>query len=207
MNIGIINYGAGNIGSIKNMLKLLGFESKTISTPEEIETCTHLILPGVGHFASAMEKLERYKMINAIRVHALTKKKPILGICLGMQLFCNYSDEGHVSGLRLVDFNLKKFKPTNRSIKVPHMGWNYVKFIDGSEFSKLFDSEQRFYFVHSYHIPFSDSKDVLTTTDYDGQFVSGFIKNNIVGVQFHPEKSHKYGVEFFTKYFSYYASN
>ena len=93
MNIGIINYGAGNIGSIKNMLKLLGFESKTISTPEEIETCTHLILPGVGHFASAMEKLERYKMINAIRVHALTKKTNTRNM-FGHAAFCNYSDEG-----------------------------------------------------------------------------------------------------------------
>ena len=198
MKIGIINYGVGNILSIQNMLKKSGNKSEIFSNPEMINNYDKLILPGVGSFDFAMNKLINNSWINPLNYFALELKKPILGICLGMQLMCNRSEEGQISGLTWINGDVKKFKTNdNFNFKVPHMGWNSVK-IENTN-SKLFESFNdlnKFYFVHSYFIKCTDIKDISGITNYnDIEFVSSFNKENIYGVQFHPEKSHKYGLK------------
>lgn len=195
----ILNYGYGNTGSIKNMLKRIGFSNVIISAESsEILSSSHLILPGVGRFDKAMESLHSNNLVNVIFEY-INLDKPLLGICLGMQLLANHSQEGNVRGLGLIDFNVERFDATSNR-KVPHMGMNTVLF---HESTSAFDKKEnsRFYFVHSYYAVNVRDENVLATTIYDGlEFVSAVIKDRIVGVQFHPEKSHHFGMKFL-KYF------
>lgn len=196
MKIGIINYGVGNIASIQNMLKKSGINSEIFSEPGEIDNYDKLILPGVGAFDYAMNQLIHNSWIMPLNHFVVEKKKPILGICLGMQLMCNRSEEGQVAGLSWINAEVKKFNTDNSfSFKVPHMGWNSVK-VENTN-SILFESLNdlnKFYFVHSYFIECFEKKDILSRTIYiDIDFISSFNKENIFGVQFHPEKSHIYG--------------
>jgi glutamine amidotransferase len=198
MKIGIINYGVGNIASIQNMLKKSGNNSEIFSEPETIDKYDKLILPGVGSFDFAMNKLINNSWIMPLNYFALEIKKPILGICLGMQLMCNRSEEGQVTGLSWINAEVKKFKTDdNFNFKVPHMGWNSVKFENiNSKFFESLNGLNKFYFVHSYFIECYEKKDISSITNYNGiEFVSSFNKENIYGVQFHPEKSHKYGLK------------
>jgi len=190
--ITIINYGLGNLGSIANMIKKIGGESIITSNPEKILRAKKLILPGVGSFDKGMLNLKDLSLINILNKKVLVEKTPILGICLGMQLMLNSSEEGNETGLGWIDAKTIKFSAN--TLKVPHMGWNTVKNIKESKLFDELESEKRFYFVHSYYVKCNDEKDILTTTPYGNDFVSAFEKENLIGVQFHPEKSHKFGM-------------
>ena len=187
----IIDYGIGNVGSIKNMIKKIGYESILSSDKEVIEKADSLILAGVGSFDYAIEKLKELNLFDLLDYEVRIKKKPILGICLGMQLMTNGSDEGKEKGFGWIDAYVHKFEINN--LKVPHMGWNLIHIEKDNDFSHNLYDENRFYFVHSYHVQCKDKEDILFTTNYGVDFVSGFAKDNIYGVQFHPEKSHKFG--------------
>jgi len=198
MKIGIIDYGVGNILSIQNMLKKSGNKSEILSEPEMIDKFDKLILPGVGSFDFAMNKLINHSWVEPLSNFALEKKKPILGICLGMQLLCNNSEEGQLKGLSWINANVKKFKTDdNFKLKVPHMGWNSVEVRNlNCKIYEELSGLNKFYFVHSYYVDCLENKDIIGVTKYNGsEFVSSFNKENIYGVQFHPEKSHRYGLK------------
>lgn len=193
----IIDYGMGNVGSIKNMLSVIRVESTITSDPHIIKTAEKLILPGVGSFDKAIENLSRLGLISILNEVVLQKKIPILGICLGMQLFSRYSEEGELPGLGWIDAETIRFNFSLDSInlRIPHMGWNTINLVQqNSILKKMPNDEQRFYFVHSYHVRCSDSSNILATTNYGITFTSAVIKENIIGTQFHPEKSHKFGM-------------
>lgn len=187
----IIDYDMGNVGSIKNMLKRLGYDAEITSDIESIKNAKKIILPGVGAFDVGMKNLISRGLLEVLTEKVLIDKIPILGICLGMQLMTKRSDEGTLSGLGWVDAETLKFQ--SKILKVPHMGWNEVKV---EQISPLFPSKMeynRFYFVHSYYVRCFCEENIATTTEYGDRFVSSFVKENIFGVQFHPEKSHSYG--------------
>lgn len=192
--ITIINYGMGNLGSIQNMLKKIGVESTITSEKETIAKATKIILPGVGAFDKAMENIENLNLIEILNKKAKIEKIPILGICLGMQLLANSSDEGQKKGLGWIEGHVRKFELGN-NYRVPHMGWNLV---DAKKKHILFENmyeEPRFYFVHSYYFECFNKENIIATTDYGIIFASVVAKDNIMGVQFHPEKSHKFGMK------------
>lgn len=191
--ITIIDYGMGNLGSIKNMLKKIGVDSKITSDINEITNAKKLILPGVGAFDRAMENLKSLKLIEVLNKKVLIDKIPVLGICLGMQLLAKNSEEGILPGLGWVDANVLKFN-LDKALKVPHMGWNLVTKKKEHPLFENMHSEPRFYFVHSYYFKCNDSWDIMTNTEYGNDFTSAVSKDNIMGVQFHPEKSHKFGM-------------
>lgn len=186
----------GNLGSIKNMFKKIGVESEITSNLEKIKKATKLVLPGVGSFDNGMKNIKQLNLLPTLNYLALEKKIPILGICLGMQLMTNGSEEGKLAGLSWINANTKKFIFNNNKMKVPHMGWNNVKIINKNNITKNLNNNSRFYFVHSYFVECNNKNDILMTTNYNFNFVSAFKKNNILGVQFHPEKSHKFGMVF-----------
>ena len=199
MKIGIVNIGIGNIASVKNMLVKLGYFCEFTEKP----VCGQynwLILPGVGAFDNGVKKLKDSGWYSYLKSDddILNKKTSVLGICLGMQLLTEGSEEGELEGLKLLPGHCKKFHFENNLYKVPHMGWNEVSF--KSSLEKLNDTDfglPRFYFVHSYHYANDDGSCVLGLTDYGNTFASAIGKNNVYGVQFHPEKSHKYGMSLF----------
>jgi len=196
--ITIIDYNAGNVRSIQNMLKKIGYKSAISDKIEDIENSEKLILPGVGSFDYGMEQLEKSGLIPILNKKVLVDKIPILGICLGVQLFTKGSDEGTKKGLAwfnadTVAFNNKQL-PDN--YKIPHMGWSEINYNKQSKlFQNLHETPPRFYFVHAYHLKSDIEHDILATTNYGYEFVVGLEKENIIGVQFHPEKSHKFGMQ------------
>lgn len=194
--ITIIDYDMGNVGSIKNMLEYLGFNDVEISGDQErILKSTHVILPGVGAFDEGMKNLEARKLDVILKEYALKLKKPLLGICLGMQLLGNSSEEGIKKGLGLIDFYNIKFR-LNNGLKVPHMGWNTINIKNShNPLLKDLDNNYRYYFVHSYHAVCEDVNQVLLTTYYGYDVAVGINQGNIYGVQFHPEKSHHFGMK------------
>lgn len=193
--ITIVNYGLGNLGSIQNMLKKIGVMDVLISNnPDDILNADKLILPGVGAFDAGMSKINELGLVPLLNQAVLEQKKPVLGICLGMQLMTLKSEEGQLKGLSWMNAEVKKFQFENSELKVPHMGWNFVEIKNSDLKMKLIDPS-RFYFVHSYYIQCHDENDVSITCQYGHDFVAGFRKDNMMGVQFHPEKSHKYGME------------
>ena len=200
--ITIIDYGLGNLGSIKNMLKKVGAESEITSDLDKIANATKLILPGVGSFDNGMKNLDDLGLLELLNTKVIVQKTPILGICLGMQLFTNGSEEGTLKGLSWVDADTTKFisNSTDKKFTVPHMGWEYMEQCKKSKLLLDMYDEPKYYFVHSYYVTCNDSKDVLLKTNYIHDFVSGFEKENIIGVQFHPEKSHKFGMKLFKNF-------
>ncbi|MBS1749972.1 MAG: imidazole glycerol phosphate synthase subunit HisH [Bacteroidetes bacterium] len=202
----IIDYGVGNLTSIKNMLKKVGVESKISSAKEEIETATKLILPGVGSFDYGMKQLKLAGLVDILNERVLNKKVPILGLCLGVQLLTTSSEEGKEMGLGWIKGKTVAFDKSKLSSaqKIPHMGWADVK---GFEHSKLFTemyTEPRFYFVHSYHLQLTHTGDALAYANYGYDFAVGIEHENILGVQFHPEKSHKFGMKLLENFVKYY---
>jgi len=193
--ITIIDYKAGNIGSIINIIKKIGAEVNISSDIKYIKKADKLILSGVGAFDIGMGNLEQLNLIPSLNDEILNHKKPILGICLGMQLLVRKSEEGNLSGLSWIDAEVIKFKPDNKNLKIPHMGWNTIIPKKQSPLLTGLDSDSRFYFVHSYHLKCRDPRDVLANTFYGYEFPSIVQKGNIYGVQFHPEKSHKFGMK------------
>jgi glutamine amidotransferase len=198
MIVGVVDYGMGNLHSINRKLHILDVSFKQIKNPDDISDCDKVILPGVGHFGRAMQKLYDQNLVECLNEHALLKKKPILGICLGMQLMTEFSEEGNVKGLGWIKSKIVKFQVEDpHKFKIPHVGWNTVT----SENSKLLDSQvNEFYFVHSYYAQLPDEIIVVHTSQYDKEFISGFEKDNIFGVQYHPEKSHNQGIELLKKF-------
>lgn len=184
----------GNLGSIKNMLKKIGVESEITNDIEGIGKAEKIILPGVGAFDKAMGNLQSLDLINVLNSKALVEKVPVLGICLGMQLLAKSSNEGDKKGLAWIDAQVFKFN-IDPSYKVPHMGWNHtIQKKESSLFSEMY-TNPRFYHVHSYYFKCNNTDDILATTNYGGEFTSAVNKDNIYGVQFHPEKSHKFGMK------------
>jgi glutamine amidotransferase len=193
--IAIINYGLGNLTSILNMCKRLGIEATITSDPETIRNASKLLLPGVGHFKKGMENLHQSGLKELLDELVLVQKKPVLGICLGAQLMTKHSEEGDVDGLGWVDAATVRFnKDEINGHKVPHMGWSEINITAPNPLWSNLPTEPRFYFVHTYHFLFSDKSEVSATCLYSYDFACAFQKNNIYGTQFHPEKSHKFGM-------------
>jgi glutamine amidotransferase len=204
--ITIIDYGVGNLSSIRNMLKRLGTESKISTSLFDIEHADKLILPGVGSFDYGMTQLKNSGLLDILNKRVLVDKVPILGICLGVQLMMEGSEEGNMQGLGWIKGKTIAFDKTQLSPnqKIPHMGWNQVKEFEGSSLFNGMYAEPRFYFVHSYHLKATWPEDVLLKTNYGYDFAAGIESGNILGVQFHPEKSHKFGMKIFENFINYY---
>lgn len=200
--IGIINYGLGNLNSISNMFKKINVMSEVVSNPSNFKKFNKLLLPGVGSFDYGMKGLIENAMISPLEEEVLVKKKPILGVCLGMQLIGKGSEEGQHSGLGWIDCNFKKFRfPENSSLKIPHMGWNVLRISrDNPILPAKISGENRFYFVHSYHGNCANEENVIGYADYGGQVLAAIQRENIFGVQFHPEKSHRFGMELLKRF-------
>jgi len=191
--ITIINYGAGNIKSIQNMLKKIGVESIISNNISEIEQAKKLILPGVGHFDFGMQQLRKSGLIEVLSKKVLQDKTPLLGICLGAQMLGNNSEEGTEKGLGWIDMEVVKFN--ENTLTVPHMNWNELKLKKTSTLFKDMYENPRFYFVHSFYMQPKNDVDTLCTANYGTDFTAAVEKDNIYGVQFHPEKSHKFGMK------------
>lgn len=192
----IIDYNMGNIASIENMLKKIGSPTIVTSEPTIIKEAEKIILPGVGAFDYGMQNLHDLGIDEILKEKVLKENVPLLGICLGMQLLTEESEEGKLPGLGFIKAKTKKFRTgyNGQNIKIPHMGWNYI--VPESD-SKLFLNslkDMRFYFVHSYYVECKEKSNVLASTSYGDHFASAIGKDNIFGVQFHPEKSHSYGM-------------
>lgn len=202
--IAVINYGMGNTGSIINMLYRIGAEARMIARPEQLNAAEKIILPGVGSFDAGMENLEELGFAEAIQEEVLVKGKPILGICLGMQLLGNRSEEGKKTGLSLIDFNNVKLSfPENIGLKVPHMGWDLVEIKKKVSLVEGITDGARYYFVHSYHAVCKSATDVLMTCNYGYEFTVAVNKGQIYGTQFHPEKSHRFGMKIMDNFVRY----
>lgn len=192
--VGIIDYGLGNLGSIQNMIKAIGEKSVISSKPEELDKCDRYILPGVGAFDAGMSKLNESGLVDYIKSKATNEKRPILGICLGMHLLGRRSEEGNLPGLGLIPFDNIRFRLEDTDLKIPHMGWDIVDFKKDNPLLTGLTGTQRYYFVHSYHAKCDSEENVLMTCDYGYEFAASVVKENIMGVQFHPEKSHDFGM-------------
>ena len=197
--IAILDYGLGNLGSISNMLKVIGEKSKITNDITSIRESDGIILPGVGAFDAGMSKLSESGLTDVIKEEA-NMGKPILGICLGMQLLGKRSEEGTLLGLDLIPFECKKFSFDDKSLKIPHMGWDIVDFRKQHPLLEGLTGQQRYYFVHSYYAVCENSNNILMTCDYGIEFACSVVKDNVMGVQFHPEKSHDFGLSLLTNF-------
>lgn len=187
--IGIVDYGLGNVGSIFNMFSRLGADPHICTTAADILDAQGLVLPGVGAFDEGMTRLAESGMQEALEEQVNVLKRPILGICLGFQMLTRGSEEGKKPGLGWLDCEVLRF--TTVRLPIPNVGWRKVEFVGEHPLSKGLVQDPRFYFVHSYRV--IDGKNLLCSSDYDGSFSAGIAKDNIMGVQFHPEKSHRFG--------------
>ena len=190
----IPDFGMGNVHSVEQSLCRMNVNAVVSSDPTEISKADKIILPGVGHFQRAMENLSNLKMIDALNEFVLVKQKPVLGICLGMQLMSKTSEESNLPGFGWIDAVILKFRVNdNLKYKITHIGWNQVLISKESSLMKNIPDLSEFYFIHSYHISVTDNTDILSETIYETRFPSAIIRENIFGVQFHPEKSYKPG--------------
>ena len=197
--ISVLDYGMGNIGSILNMLKWIGVESEVCDDLPSLKNVQKLVLPGVGAFDHAMSRIRELGMFDMLNQKALVEEIPILGICLGMQLMTRGSEEGEMEGFGWIPAEAQRFTESS-SLKIPHMGWNVVNSNKESELTLGFEAETRFYFVHSYAV-FSDNPNTcILETSYGVDFDSAIQKGQIFGVQFHPEKSHRFGAKLFRNF-------
>jgi glutamine amidotransferase len=192
----VIDYGMGNVGSVVNMISKVGAVATASADPAVIRQAKKIILPGVGAFDSAMTRLRELGLVELLNESVLARQVPILGICLGMQVMGLSSEEGVESGFGWIKATTRKFSfdGGQKPLRVPHMGWNLVHASRACSLLEEMADEPRFYFVHSYHVCCDDIADIMLTTHYGIDFVSGIRKGNIYGVQFHPEKSHKFGM-------------
>lgn len=197
MSVVVIDYGAGNLKSVLNKFKKLGIAAKASEDPEDILKADRLVIPGVGHFGNGMQKLRERNLIEPLNQKVLHEKVPVLGICLGMQLFTDYSEEGDVTGLGWIKGKTVRFRTDEfeQVLKVPHMGWNSLSTRAESPLFENIPADKQFYFVHSYHVECEDRSQVLARSRYGYEFDCAVANENIIGTQFHPEKSHDYGQE------------
>lgn len=193
--IGIVNYGAGNIKALVNQYEILNIKHIVINEKKQFNNVEKIILPGVGSFDYCKTQLENSKLIDALNENVCVLNKPVLGICVGMQLMAESSEEGNKKGLSWISGNVKKFKKQwfKNKPTIPHMGWNEIEVTNNSDIFKGIKNNIGFYFVHSYYFEAINKNNILCTTEYGIEFHSGIISNNIFGVQFHPEKSHTNG--------------
>jgi imidazole glycerol-phosphate synthase subunit HisH len=190
----IVNYGMGNLNSVKRKLFRLGINATISSDAFEVSNASKLILPGVGHFKKAVENLKSSGLWDILNETVINKKTPILGICLGLQLMALRSEEGDTEGLGWFNADVVRFSVKDKiKYKVPHMGWNNIQIAKESSLINNLPANSEFYFVHSYHIRSNDPFEVLTFTEYEYKFPSAMEKGHIFGLQFHPEKSHDAG--------------
>lgn len=203
----IIDYGVGNLNSIKNMLKKIGTEAIISSLPADIDSAEKLILPGVGAFDYGMQQIRESGFLGNLRQKVIQNKTPFLGVCLGAQLLLEGSEEGMpVPGLGWINGRVVKFDQGRmpRNFKIPHMGWNGLELKKESRLFTNMYPDSRFYFVHSYHMACTQEEDVLAESNYSYNFVSAVERDNVLGVQFHPEKSHKFGMKLYEKFIKCY---
>ncbi len=195
--ITIVDYGCGNLGSIQNMIKKIGGKAQISSDALQIASADKLILPGVGAFDTGIKNLHDKGLWDVLNKRVLEDKVPILGICLGMQLMTKSSEEGVLPGLSWIEAETKRFDFDNLSEKrkIPNMGWNYIQLKKNSILFNGMYENPKFYFVHSYYVNCNQQEDVLAQAEYGNIYDCAFEKDNIFGVQFHPEKSHKYGMK------------
>lgn len=200
--IKIVNYGSGNIRAILNIYKQLNIECFVASEPKELENATKIILPGVGAFDETMGQLLESGFKDTLDRLVLVDKIPIMGICVGMQILSNSSEEGSLDGLgyipgRVLKFDISKFK---EKPYIPHLGWNSIKPFKEHPIFENIDFEKGFYFLHTYYFNPEKNENILSETDYGECFSSGVINNNVFGMQFHPEKSHSNGIQLFKNF-------
>lgn len=189
----IIDYGMGNIGSLRNMFRRIGTPVDVASDVASIGRAAKLLLPGVGAFDAAMGRINEQGLGEVIRRRALVDQIPTLGICLGMQLLTHGSDEGQLPGLGIIPARAHRF-PVIKGLKVPHMGWNVVRKASASPLTDGLSADSRFYFVHSYHVQVDDPRHSILKADYGVEFDAAIQSGNVYGAQFHPEKSHRFGM-------------
>ncbi len=193
--ISLIDYGAGNLRSVQKSIERIGLGSSIISSHKDILLARKLVLPGVGHFKKGVENLKSRNLWDALQEAVIVKKVPILGICLGMQLMTEFSEEGNCAGFGWVKAETVRFPAAVRGYKVPHMGWNQAVPEGVNILFTGIDKSAFFYFVHSYFVRSHDNLDAQAMTNYILPFTSSFQKSNIFGCQFHPEKSHDVGLQ------------
>lgn len=195
--IALVNYGLGNILAFANIYKRLNIEVNIASSPDVLQRADRIILPGVGSFDWAMTRLNQSGLRDVLEDSAIRRGVPVLGVCVGMQILARRSDEGKLPGLGWVEGEVRKFDVTRFTHKthLPHMGWNDVTPLKGDGLFKNLHSGSRFYFLHSYYFLPSSTEHVLAETDYNGSYASAVRSGNVFGVQFHPEKSHKWGIQ------------
>lgn len=200
----IIDYGMGNTTSLLNMIRKAGGEAEICSTPKGLEAASVIILPGVGSFDNGMDKLRQSGFLEVLLQRVLVDKIPFLGVCLGMQLLFERSEEGVLSGLGWMSGVVRRFDFSKirlaRPLKIPHMGWNLIHPITYNNLYSGLEDEARFYFVHSFHADCHDPSDILATAHYGYEFTCSVHRDNIWGAQFHPEKSHRFGLVFFKNF-------
>ena len=201
MSIAVIDYGSGNLRSVQKALEKLGFQAVITDDPKTIDNSTGMILPGVGAFDPAIKELKKKKLFDAA-VSGIGKKKPFLGLCLGMQLLFEKSEEGSENGFGLIKGEVKKFDftghrlpVTGHLLKVPHMGWNDIKISKPSPIMRGIEDGSKVYFVHSYYCQPKEKSDIVTTTQYGVEFASSVSRDNIFAFQLHPEKSGDIGLK------------
>jgi len=193
--ISVVDYGVANLGSMLNMLRKVGAAAELVGTPEALARATKIVLPGIGAFDHGMAALAERGLVEPLRLLALEERVPLLGVCLGMQMLGLRSEEGSREGLGLIPMRCERFRlPAGSRLKVPHMGWSTISPRRPSPLLADLEDEARFYFVHSYHAVCEHEEDALATSVYGSQFVAVVEHGSIRGVQFHPEKSHRYGM-------------
>ncbi len=194
--IGLINYGSGNFSSVRNALIFLDFNIVEVKKPQQLKCVTHIILPGVGAFASTMRKLKKLNLIDALKEEVLIKKKPFLGICVGMQILASLGHEFEdYLGLDFIEGEVDKIDAESYKLPLPHMGWNELNLRKHSYLFHNMRDSPIFYFVHSYHFIPYDHNVITATAEYGSDLVTVVEKDNIYGVQFHPEKSQHDGIQ------------
>lgn len=195
--IGIVNYGSGNINAIANIYKRLNISASMAATPREILSAEKLILPGVGAFDQTMRRLDESGLRPTLEKMVIENKVPVLGICVGMQIMAESSEEGIRSGLGWIAGHVKRFDASRSrpGLQLPHMGWNDIRLRDQSSLFANLETQARFYFLHSYYFEPSREEAILAETCYGRAFAASVRSENVVGVQFHPEKSHQWGIQ------------
>jgi glutamine amidotransferase len=199
--ISVLDYGAGNAGSVVRMLERAGGKTLRIASPDEVLAAQKLVIPGVGAFDHGMTQLAARELLPVLNTVALGTRIPVLGICLGMQLMCRTSEEGQLPGLGWIDAEVRRFPVSETlELRVPHMGWNTLRVVRKNPLLSSDGEEKRFYFVHSYKVSCNDPADPIALTSYGEDFVAAFQRENLFGVQFHPEKSHRFGMELMRRF-------
>jgi imidazole glycerol-phosphate synthase subunit HisH len=201
--IAIVDHGMGNLGSVQNMLRKLGAPSIRTTEPNEIRAADKIVLAGIGAFDSAMERLDQLGLVSVMNEQVIERRVPVLGVCLGMQLMASSSEEGRRPGFGWLDATVQAFSfPEGRGLPTPHMGWQVVTPTRESPLLPANGTEQRFYFSHGYHLVCNDPTDVAATATYGYAFPAAAHRGNILGTQFHPEKSHVFGMDVYRRFIS-----